>query len=351
LKGYGIGRTRRSVIVAASLTLLMTTSLTLLTTTSLTLLMTTALHATTTASTALLPASTASTALLPVSTATMARLPWGFNGHTIAGRAAATRLPAELPRFFREATAQLTYLNPEPDRWRGDGFRELNEAKRYDHYIDFEIIPQAALEAQDRFRYLSLLQAAGVEHPARDAGLLPWRIIELYQNLVVQWRLWHTQPDATVRAFIEQRIINDAGILGHYVMDGSNPHHTSVHHDGWRTDYPNPRGFTTERGFHSRFESRFVEANVKLDDLLPHIRSAPRRLHDVRADVLLHLQGAHGRLERLYELDQVEAFGPGTRNPAHKEFAVERLAAGSNMLRDLWWSAWLESAPPQPAAR
>jgi hypothetical protein len=149
----------------------------------------------------------------------------------------------------------------------------LNEAKRYDHYIDFEIIPQAALEAQDRFRYLSLLQAAGVEHPAGEAGLLPWRIIELYQSLVVQWRLWRTQPDATVRAFIEQRIINDAGILGHYVMDGSNPHHTSVHHDGWRTDYPNPRGFTTERGFHSRFESRFAEANVKLDDLLPHIRA------------------------------------------------------------------------------
>jgi hypothetical protein len=331
LKVYGMGHTRRSVIVAASLALLMTTSL----------------HATTIAS------STSLTSTSPGATTTVSTtpLPWGFHGHTIAGRAAATRLPAELPGFFREATAQLTYLNPEPDRWRGDGFRELNEAKRYDHYIDFEIIPQAALEAQDRFRYLSLLQAAGVEHPAREAGLLPWRIIELYQNLVVQWRLWHTQPDATVRAFIEQRIINDAGILGHYVMDGSNPHHTSVHHDGWRTDYPNPRGFTTERGFHSRFESRFVEANVKLDDLLPHIRSEPWRLHDVRADVLLHLRGAHDRLERLYELDQIEAFGPDTRNPAHKEFAVERLAAGSNMLRDLWWSAWSESAQPQPAAR
>jgi hypothetical protein len=287
----------------------------------------------------------------PHAVANASTMPWGFHGHTIAGRAAAAGLPAELPRFFREATGQLTYLNPEPDRWRGDGFRELNEAKRYDHYVDFEIIPQAALDAQDRFRYLALLQSAGVDHPAREAGLLPWRIIELYQSLVVQWRLWHTQPDATIRGFIEQRIINDAGILGHYVMDGSNPHHTSVHHDGWRTDYPNPRGFTTERGFHSRFESRFVEANVKLDDLLPHIGGAPRHLRDVRAEVLLHLRRSHGRLERLYELDQLEAFGPATRNPQHKEFAVERLAAGSNMLRDLWWSAWLDGSPSQPAAR
>jgi hypothetical protein len=278
-------------------------------------------------------------------------LPWGFHGHTMAGHAAARELPAELPAFFRGAAAQLAYLNPEPDRWRGDTFRELGEAKRYDHYVDFEVIPQAALEAQDRFRYLSLLQDAGIEHPAREAGLLPWRMVELYQSLVVEWRLWHAATDPEIRGFIEQRIINDAGILGHYVMDGSNPHHTSVHHDGWRADYPNPRGFTTERGFHSRFESRFVEANVVLDDLLPHIEPSPRQLGDVRTEVLAHLLRAHAQLERLYELDQVEAFGRDTRNPAHKQFAVERLAAGANMLRDLWWSAWLDGAPDGPAEK
>jgi hypothetical protein len=276
---------------------------------------------------------------------------WGFHGHTIAGRAAATALPQELPAFFRDATLELTYLNPEPDRWRGDGFRELNEAKRYDHYVDFEIIPQAALDATDRFRYLALLQGAGVEHPARDAGLLPWRIIELYQGLVVQWRLWHAATDPGVRRFIEHRLVNDAGILGHYVLDGSNPHHTSVHHDGWRADYPNPRGFTTERGFHSRFESRFLEANVTVEDLLPGVVGGPRRIGDIRPAVLAYLHGSHARLERLYELDQQEAFSPGNRSPAHKAFAVERLTAGVNMLRDLWWSAWLEGMPPAPVGK
>jgi hypothetical protein len=268
---------------------------------------------------------------------------WGFHGHEMAGRAAAQKLPADLPAFFRAAAEQLTYLNPEPDRWRGDGFRELNEAKRYDHYIDFEVIPQAALAAPDRFRYLAALQEAGLEHPAREAGLLQYRMLELYQRLVVQWQLWRREQDPLRRGFIEQRIINDAGTLGHYVLDGSNPHHTSVHHDGWRTDYPNPRGFTTERGFHSRFESRFVQARVQLADLLPHIDAEPRRLGEARAEVLAHLQRSHQRLERLYELDLVEAFGPGNRNPLHKEFAVERLAAGANMLRAMWWSAWLES--------
>jgi hypothetical protein len=291
----------------------------------------------------------AACALLVATTAGSAVARWGFHGHRIAGRAAATALPAEMPAFFRGATDQLAYLNPEPDRWRGAGYRELNEAKRYDHYVDFEIIPRAALDATDRFRYLAALQAAGMEHPAREAGLLPWRIIEMYQGLVVQWRLWQDQQDATIRGFIEQRIINDAGIMGHYVMDGANPHHTSVHHDGWQADSPNPRGFTTERGFHSRFESRFVEAHVRLEDLQPRVSAQPRRIGDVRMEVMSYLLRSHALLERLYELDQQEAFGPATRSPAHKEFAVERLVASAHMLRDLWYSAWLEGTAARPA--
>lgn len=269
---------------------------------------------------------------------------WGLYGHEIAGRAAATGLPAELPPFFRDATEQLAYLNPEPDRWRGDGFRELNEAKRYDHYIDFELVPDTVRHAADRFQYLMALQRHGLQHPARDAGLLPFRIVELYQSLVVEWRLWRAEQDAERRTWIEQRILNDAGIMGHYVTDGANPHHTSVHHDGWRSGYPNPRGFTTQRGFHSRFETQFVETNVRTEDILPHI-VAPRRLDDARAEVMAHLLRSHDALERLYELDQIEAFGRGTRSTAHRDFAVERLAAGANMLRDLWWTAWLESGP------
>jgi hypothetical protein len=274
-------------------------------------------------------------------------LRWGLYGHELAGGVAATNLPAELPAFFRSAAEQLAYLNPEPDRWRGDGFRELNEAKRYDHYVDFEIIPDSIRAAADRFQYLAALQHAGVPNPARDAGLLPFRIVELYQSLVVEWRLWRQEQDPVKRGWIEQRIINDAGILGHYVTDGSNPHHTSVHHDGWRTDYPNPRGFTTQRGFHSRFESQYVEAHIRVRDLQPHIDAQPRRLGSVREDVLAYLLETHRHLERLYELDQIEAFGRGTRGAAHKEFTVQRLAAGANMLRDLWWTAWLASAPEQ----
>ena len=294
------------------------------------------------------------TALLLISavlTGGMLSARWGFHGHEISGRAAATSLPAELPAFFRTATEHLAYLNPEPDRWRGEGFRELNEAMRYDHYIDLEIIPAEVLASADRFQYLSGLQDAGIANPARDAGLLPFRIVELYQGLVVEWRLWRAEKDPAKRRMIEQRILNDAGILGHYVTDAANPHHTSVHHNRWAEGYANPRRFTTEPGFHSRFESQYVGANIDTRDLLSHINRRPRVLANIRLETMAHIQRSHSRLERLYELDQQERWSAETRGAAHRQFAIERLTAGANMLRDVWWSAWIESARPEPQRR
>ena len=268
-----------------------------------------------------------------------------MHGHTIAGRAAATRLPADMPEFFRNATAQLGYLNPEPDRWRADTLRAMDEAFKYDHYVDLEVVPDSALLARDRWAYLAALRRSGLERPEREAGLLPFRILELHQRLTTEFRLWRTTTDPEERRWIEQRIINDAGILGHYVADGANPHHTSVHHNGWAKGYPNPNNYTTDNTFHRRFESEFVGAQVKLDDVLARMNGTPQHFPDTRSAVLDYVRHSHTHLDRLYQLDQKAPFNAQTTAAEHKAFAVERLAAGSSMLRDLWWSAWKNSAP------
>lgn len=269
---------------------------------------------------------------------------WGMAGHRAAARAAVTNLPADMPAFFHAAADQLVYLNPEPDRWRDRESAPMDEAWKYDHYIDFEIVPAAALQAPDRFSYLEELhRTTRLARPARDAGLLPYRIIELYQRLVTGMRQWRAATDDAERGWIEQRIIHDAGILGHYVTDGANPHHTSVHHNGWNESFANPRGYTTDRTFHSRFESRFVEANVTPADLIPRVAAAPRRIERLRDDVLAYLRASHSQLDRLYQLEQQEPFGADNTSNSHREFAVQRLVAGAEMLRAMWWSAWLES--------
>ncbi|HZS58046.1 MAG TPA: hypothetical protein VFA43_02170 [Gemmatimonadaceae bacterium] len=172
---------------------------------------------------------------------------WGEVGHRLIGLTAATALPAEMPAFFRDAADQLSYLNPEPDRWRDRAERTLDAAEDNafapDHYIDLERVPTGARE---------------------------------------EFRLWRAAHDPKTKQWIEARIINDGGILGHYVADGSNPHHTTIHFDGWVGD--NPNGYTAAHGFHARFASIFVQTHFAPGDL--HVDEAPRIFPSLRQAVL-----------------------------------------------------------------
>ncbi len=272
---------------------------------------------------------------------------WGYDGHEMSGYAAAVNIPKAMPEFFRESVDQMTYLNPEPDRWRAPDSlsREMNEGFSSDHFVDLEALPAGALDARDRWDYWARAQAGGVKR-VRDAGFAYYAIMELYQRLEHEFQLWRNEKSESRREFIEMRILNDAGILGHFVADVANPLHTTVHYDRWVEPYPNPNGYTTVRGFHSRFESAYVKANITKADVVARTQRAPTYVADVRAGVKTHIMGSHALVNRLYELDKIEAFGPETKGAAHKEFTTGRLAAGADMLRDLWWTAWVKSGEP-----
>jgi hypothetical protein len=269
---------------------------------------------------------------------------WGEKGHFIVAEAAVRGLPTDLPAFFRDAGPQLVYLNPEPDRWRDARSVAMNEAFRYDHYVDLENVPEGALDLPDRFRYLRALYEAGLERPERDAGFLSFHIMELHERLTNGFARWRAAGSADERRWIEARIINDAGTLGHYVADASQPHHTTIHFDGWDRDTPNPRGFTTERGFHSRFESQFVNAHLELADVTPLVPLGARAFDDVRAAVLAYIHESHAQVTPLYELEQRFGFAPGRATPETVAFTAVRLAHGAEMLRSLWYTAWVRSA-------
>ena len=276
-----------------------------------------------------------------------AHAPWGFVGHEMAARAAVATLPREMPAFFRDAGPQLVHLNPEPDRWRVREQREMDQAFQYDHYVDLENVPEGAFDAPDRFIYLRLLYEAGLERPERDTGFLPYRITELYQRTVNGFRRWRAEGSDTRRDWIAERIVNDAGILGHYVTDASQPHHTTIHFNGWDRDTPNPEGYTRDDGFHARFERHFVEAHVTDADLARHMPAQrPASVAgEIGAAVRRHILESHAEVETLYRLDRDVGFDPeAPADPGARDFAARRLAAGARMLASLWWSAWVESA-------
>lgn len=201
-------------------------------------------------------------------------------------------------------------------------------------------MPAAALNAPHRFAYLAELRKAGIEQP-ESAGVSPFRILELFQRLRAEFRLWRGAPDERTRQWIEQRIINDAGILGHYVTDGANPLHTTIHHHGWVGD--NPNGYAVDKDTHSRFEGRFVRARITQADVSAKIERTPRVLADPRAEILKYLDASHRQAETLYQVDMRARFDEHTTAEENTRFTAERLAFGATMLRDLWWTAWITS--------
>jgi hypothetical protein len=271
---------------------------------------------------------------------------WGEVGHRIIGEAAARSMPQAMPAFFRDAAKQLGYLNPEPDRWkdRAESNRDpaLYSGTSPEHFIDMEMVPApvlaSALRARDRYGYLDTLKAAGVEGSVM--GVLPFQMLELAQKLRVDFRNWRAAPDS-VKPWIEARIIDDAGLLGHYVADGANPAHTTIQFNGWTG--PNPNGYATDKAFHARFESGFIRNQVKLADVLAQMDTSARVLPDLRSAIIAYLRESNAQVEHLYQIDKAHPFDSTTTAPEDKAFAVDRLAFGAKMLRDIWWTAWVTS--------
>jgi len=292
------------------------------------------------------------TATLALAAAVALLAAWGDAGHRITGESAALMLPHAMPAFFRNASRQLGYLNPEPDRWKDRGEQNLDPslygATNADHFIDTEMAPPAvlaaALHAPNRFAYADTLAAAGIK--ASVFGFLPFRILELSQELRVDFRNWRAAPDS-IKPWIEQRIIDDAGILGHFVADGSNPAHASDQFNGWTR--ANPNGYATDKQFHARFESGYVGANIKLADVLAKLDTNAHVIPNLREGIIAYLRESNSQIEPLYQLDKAHPFDVGQTSPEDKAFTTDRLAAGARMLRDIWWTAWITSAPtPAP---
>lgn len=277
---------------------------------------------------------------------------WGADGHRMINRLAAANLPADVPAFLRngEALDTLEYLGPEPDRWRNKAEPELVATQAPDHFIDLEWADLAGQLPRERYDYIRSLAAAQLKHPEmtltpEKVGLQPYTTVEAWERLKVGLREYRKllAANADTRP-AETAVLVYAGILGHYVADGSQPMHATYQYNGWTG--PNPRGYTTEHKIHALFESTFVTANIKPADIEPLVKAQqPKVLNDVFDDYVAYLRHSNTLVEKTYQLEKAGGFeGAGTREG--KSFAEERLSSGATELRDLIYTAWLRSADP-----
>jgi hypothetical protein len=272
---------------------------------------------------------------------------WGAEGHMYVNRVAALKIPADMPLFFRNSVAEITYLGPEPDRWRNPSEFALKNAQEPDHFIDLERVDWLSPFPRGRYEFYRRLyekRAAAADHgddylPER-VGLQPYIVMEIYGRLVVAFRQYRQlAKEHKPTGAAERSAIFYSGWLGHYVADGAQPLHTTIQYNGWVG--PNPNGYTTEHRIHALFESTYVAKNITARDFMRLVHR-PQRMDDPFEQYLEYLKQSNKLVERVYALDKSQAFaGKGSADAF--EFTTHRLAAGSQMLLDFWYSAWLDS--------
>jgi hypothetical protein len=275
---------------------------------------------------------------------------WGNEGHIYINRVAAEKIPASMPRFLRRAASEIAYLGPEPDRWRNPAELALKNAQEPDHFIDLERVSWLDPFPRGRYEFYRKLyekRASATEHPddylPEHVGLQPYITLEVYGRLKAAFREYRLQREAhQPTQAVEHAIIFYAGWLGHYVADGSQPLHTTIHYNGWVG--ANPNAYTTQPGIHAQFETTYVAANITTKDFAGMTKS-PQRLEDPFASYLAYLRDSHAQVEIVYALEKAGGFA-GKGSPAAFDFTTRRLAAGSQMLLNLWYTAWLESTMP-----
>jgi hypothetical protein len=291
---------------------------------------------------------------------------WGGSGHRWVGVAAMRGLSDELPAFLRDpgAIADIGELSREPDRTKGAGQphdRERDTA----HFVDLDdegrVMTSAGMTLAElprlKSEYDARLQAAGIE--VDDAGYLPYAIMDAYQHLQRDFATWRVlyaaeqrEQDGAKRAWYredrvrrEAVILRDIGYLSHYLGDGAQPLHLSIHYNGWG-EYPNPEGFTNSRQTHGMFEGAFVRRNARLDAVEAAMPAPQLEGFDLRRRTAAYLLASHAEVIPFYRMEKAGAFRAGADGVASAEggaFTTTRLAAGAAELRDMVTLAWREA--------
>lgn len=303
-------------------------------------------------------------------------LAWGSTGHSIIGRVAAETLPASTPAFLRTKSAidEIETLGPEEDAIKGSGdswdadndpghFLDVDDNGTVAGVVHLDALPKNMKD------YAEALASAGAT--PYGVGFVPYQIMDGFERVrkdLAYWRVdaymsTHAATSSARTSFARERMLResltlrDIGDFGHFVGDGSQPLHITIHYNGWG-NYPNPQGFTTKH-IHSEFESEFVDRYAKIDVVRslvpPYVRTSPGQLlaqSQIGLLVGTYLAGSAAQVVPLYTLYGRGAFENGSSTAVR--FTDEQLARGATMFRNLIALAWEDSLnqtvgyPPVP---
>jgi hypothetical protein len=275
---------------------------------------------------------------------------WGTSGHHIINLVAMRQLPSDVPSFLltADAVADVEALGPEMDALKGAGL-SFDRDEDPGHYVDVGddhriagIISLQGLPA-DMETYEKALESADTD-PYR-VGYLPYSIADGWEQLRKDFAFWrafsylssHADSDRSRAAFVaaqrlrEMLIVRDIGVWAHFVGDGSQPLHVTIHfNDG---------------GIHAPFEGAFVRDYVTAAAVTRLVPAgsprAPQTLvsqTELMAAIGTYLAATNAQEPQLYAIADRRGFARAT--PEAVAFATARVADGARELRDLIVLAW-----------
>jgi hypothetical protein len=278
---------------------------------------------------------------------------WGERGHYTINRAAVRAISDDGPAFLRAHEDWIVHLSTVPDSWRrpSEPFAKIIEDPNHgwfrEQFAFMRHVPRSryefvlALDAEHR----RLVAAGDVKSASltnvRWTGTLPYAAVETYEQMVAGMRRYRLERGkGQDTKLVELEIASYVGRLGHYVGDGAQPLHDTVHHDGWQGE--NPAGYTTDPRVHGRFESQFVDAmGLAASDVQDRVPRAVV-LEDAFDAVLAHLDDAATHVETVYRLDKSGALVDG-RSPESRALVLRQVTRAAALLRDLTHTAWIRS--------
>lgn len=290
-------------------------------------------------------------------------LAWDEEGHIIVTQMAIERMPTTMPDWLRspEVRSRLTYLCAEPDRWKGQHSAQLDHMNNPEHYLDVESLADYGLTLKTlpsfRREFIDVLATRRALNPeqfpkydrAKDPtyirltpGLLPYRVAELEWQLASSWttlKTYEQNPSLVNDELIRnarENVVYHMGIISHYIGDGSQPLHTTIHHNGW--EGPNPNGYTTDKKFHQLIDGGLIGQFRITPDSLRSRALPPKKVSSKEYWPMIcqYLDDTQKNVEPLYALEKSGEL----YKPEGKRFIEDRLLDGGAMLAGVWVAAY-----------
>jgi hypothetical protein len=270
--------------------------------------------------------------ILAVSTTTRVSA-WGFAAHRIVAENAAAKMPPGLSAFYQANADALSDASIEPDSvLRG---REGDtEARR--HYLDLDELdspPFARIPADE-----AAARRLYGERKLGRAGLLPWRVAQVYGQLREAFR----EKDWS-------KAVAHSGWLAHYIADAYQPLHTTKNYDGQGS---------CNQGVHSAFETDLIDRRKALyrTQTTPEPSLNPGVVGDPARFILAEMISSYDLVDDILDADtQAVRAVKKQRKDYYEEMerqvgplARRQMSKAEATVIAFCHAAWLEAGQPAP---